>query len=157
MTKTAKPTPASEFRQMREQGVLQTLPSGRAVRLRTVTPDRLLRLGKIPDILTTLVVRMVYEDVPNDDLNTFLVAKEKVTDALEVVESLRVVCEAGLLEPSIGPGDDQISIDDLTLAERGWIFKLVFQSAEVLTRFRLEQTPDVAALPDGEGDEQPTE
>lgn len=153
-------TPAAEFRAMRERGVLQTLPSGRVVRLRTVTPDRLLREGKIPDILTPLVLRMVYEDVPNAQLDEFLATRERVADALAMIESLRVVCVAGLLEPRIvdepeGKGD--ISIDDLTLNERGWVFKLVFQSAETLSSFRFGQTPDVDTLPNGEGDSQPTE
>ena len=149
---------------MRERGVLQTLPSGRVVRLRTVTPDRLLRAGKVPDILTPLVIKMIYEEVANEELDAFLAAKTKIADALATVESLRVVCEAGLLDPRVvdastgsALADDEISIDDLTLAERGWIFKLVFQSTEVLQRFRLGQAPDVDAVPDGEGDSQPTQ
>lgn len=147
-----EPTPASEFRAMREHGVLQTLPSGRVCRLRTVTPDRLLRLGRLPDILTPLVVRMIYEEVTVTDLDAFLAQKEQVDQALEMINSLNVVCEAGLLEPSIGPGENQISVDDLTLAERGWVFKLVFQPAEVLAAFRYRQAPDVDALPNGEND-----
>jgi hypothetical protein len=142
---------------MRESGVLQTLPSGRVVRIRTVTPDRLLRLGKLPDILTPLVVRMIYEEVTVSDLDAFLATKEQVTQALEMIDSLNVVCEAGLLEPSIGPGEGQITVDDLTLAERGWIFKLVFQPAEVLSSFRYESAPDVAVVPDGEDNGQPAQ
>jgi hypothetical protein len=134
------------------------------VRLRTVTPDRLLRLGKLPDILTPLVVRMIYEEVTVSDLDAFLAQKEQVTQALEMIDSLNVVCEAGLLEPSIGSStgsltdsgpelaEGQITVDDLTLAERGWIFKLVFQPAEILSTFRYQPAPDVAVVQDGEDD-----
>lgn len=156
------PTPAAAFRSMRETGVLQTLPSGRVVRLRTVTPDRLLRLGKLPNPLRSLMLRMVFETVPFDEVLKLKEPKEQVEEALEVVDTLNVVCEAALLEPSIGSstgslGENQISVDDLTLAERGWIFELVFMPAEALATFRWQPEPDVGTLPNGQNDGQPTE
>lgn len=157
---TADVTPASEFRKMREQGVAQTLLSGRKVRLRTVTPDRLLRTGKVPDILTPLVTRMLFEEVTNQELNDFIAPREQAKESLEMVDAINVVCEAGLVYPRIvddPQGEDEISIDDLSLADRGWIFKLVFQPAEVLSRFRLESLTDVETGADGEGDVQPSE
>ena len=154
-------TPAVEFRTMREQGVRQTLPSGRVVRLRTVTPDRLLALGDIPDILTSLVLRMIYGELQQNELDSFLSPREKAAEARQVIASLNVVCRAALLYPTVveadPQGDDEILPDDLTLAERGWIFKLAFQPAEVLTRFRYESTPDVEVVPDGKDDPQPAE
>lgn len=153
-------TPAAEFRRMREEGVPQTLLSGRKVRLRTVTPDRLLRSGKVPDILTPLVTKMLFEDVANEELNAFIAPRQQQAQNLEMIESLNIVCQAGMLYPRIvddPQAEDEISIDDLSLADRGWVFKLVFQPAEVLSRFRLESLGDVEAGPDGGGDEQPSE
>ncbi len=159
MTEELTVTSAAEFRSMREQGVLQTIPpAGRVVRLRTVTPDRLLRLGKLPDILTKLVIKMFYEGVSPSEFNKFLEQREIIEEILEQVESLRVVCTAGLLEPRIvdnPQGADEISIDDLSMAERGWIFRLVLQEAEFLATFRHGQTPDVEAVPDVQNDGQP--
>lgn len=153
-------TSAADFRAMREQGVVQTLLSGRVVRLRTVTPDRLLRLGKLPDILTPLVIKMFYEGVAPSDLDKFLDQRETVEEILEQVESLRVVCVAGLLEPRVVDNPvaaDEISIDDLTLSERGWIFRLVFQEAEFLATFRFGQAPDVETVPDSQDDGEPAQ
>lgn len=153
-------TPAAEFRKMREEGVPQTLLSGRKVRLRTVTPDRLLRAGRVPDILTPLVTKMLFEQVSNQELNDFISPREQAKDSLEMIDSLNVVCEAALLYPRIvekPTQDDEIAIDDLTLADRGWIFKLAFQPAEVLSRFRLESVGNVEDRDNSEGDGQPSE
>lgn len=153
-------TPASEFRAMREQGVVQRLLSGRTVRLRTVTPDRLLKLGHLPDILTPLVTKMIYQDVNDQELKQFIQPRDTVTETLELLESLRIVCEAGLISPRIvdnPQADDEIRIDDLTLAERGYVFRLVFQPAEVLRTFRYEPTRDVDAAHKEQGIPQPTE
>jgi len=153
-------TPAAEWRRMREEGVQQTLLSGRVVRLRTVTPDRLLKTGRVPDILTPIVTKMLFEEVDNDELNEFIKPRDNVADNLAMIEGLNVVCQAGMLYPRIvdnPQAEDEISIDDLTLADRGWVFKLVFQPAEVLARFRIESLGDVEAGADGKRDEQPSE
>lgn len=155
-----KVTPAAEFRKMREQGVEITLPSGRVVRMRTVTPDRLLKLGKIPDILTQLVIKMFYGQVTSGDFNGFLDAREELEQTFAQFESLRVVCTAGLLEPRIvdnPQADDEIAIDDLTMSERGWIFRLAFVEADDLATFRQRQTPNVEVVPDGDQDSEPTQ
>lgn len=150
-------TAASEMRWLREQGAYITLPvSGWVVRMRTVTPDRLLRLGKIPDILTTFVVNMVYGKTNGDDVVSFLAPKEKAEDAAAMLESLRVVCEAALVHPRIVAdpmADDEISIEDLEIADRGWIFRVAFAPAESLFRFRqkplalVDDVPEPEALP----------
>lgn len=149
-------TPASEIRSMREQGVPQTLLSGIKVQMRTVTPDRLLRSGRVPDILTPLVNKMLFESVPNEELDKFIEPREQTKENLEMIDSLNVVCEEALLYPRIVAdpvADDEIRADDLTLADRGWVFKLAFQEAHILRRFRLEQTRDVEVGDDSGRDE----
>lgn len=154
-------TPAAEFRTMREQGVLQALGSGRKVKMRAVSPDKLLHGGRVPDILTPLVVKMLKGTVSNEEITDFY-AKERdeIADMLAMIESVNIVCEAALVYPRVvanPEGDDEISIDDLPLQDRFWIFHLALQPAEVLSRFRLESLTDVDTGTDGEGNEQPTE
>lgn len=138
----AQLTPASEMRWLRQEGAYTRLPhSGWVVKVRVVQPDRLLRLGKMPDILTTYVVQMIYGKLEADAANKFLGPRERAEEAAEVLESLRVVCEASLVHPRIVAeplADDEISIEDLELADRGWIFRLAFAPAEAMFPFRTQ-------------------
>lgn len=150
----------AEIRAMREYGVWQTLLSGFPVRIRTVTPDALLQSGTVPDILTPLVTRMMFEHVETKELDAFLAKREEAKEALEVVKSINAVCKAALVYPRIvenPQADDEICAEDLNLADRGWIFKLAFMPAEVLKQFRLQPDRNVEVVPDGEIDEQQAE
>lgn len=154
-------TPAKEMRWLREEGAFVRLPvSGWVVKMRTVTPDRLLRLGNMPDTLTSFVVNMVYGKLSKDAVFEFLAPKEKAEEAAAMLESLRVVCEAALVYPRLvlePVADDEISIDDLEVADRGWIFRLAFASAEALYPFRHEPPPALERLAELEAVPQATE
>jgi hypothetical protein len=153
-------TSGLEWRKNREQGELIQLPfSGRLVRLRTVKPDMLLRQGKIPQVLTTLVINMIYDQGPDNQFEAFLSPQETAEEAMAMLESLRVVCTAGLIAPKVVENpqtDDEISIDDIELSDRGYIFRLVFAPAEALSRFRAKSPSDVDVVANGAGDPQPT-
>lgn len=145
---------------VREQGVLLQIQSGRRVLMRNVTPDALLKLGKIPDILTPLVLKMVYEGVETEEITAFWAPRERVDETLEMLESLRVVCTAALIYPRIvdnPQAEDEIAIEDLSLAERGSIFHLALQPAELLQRFRVQPQTDVEPVPDGARLPEPSE
>lgn len=157
-----EPTPATVFRKEREaaeQGIPLELPAtGRVVLVRTVTPEQLLRFGKIPDILTSLVLKMIYDGVKDEDVKTFLLERPSAEETMQMVETLRIVCTAALVYPRIvddPQADDEIHITDLSLDERGWIFRLVFHPAEILTNFRLEPLGDVEPVLDGDEVKQP--
>jgi len=153
-------TKGSEWRRNREEGEIIQLPySGKLVRLRTVRPDHLLKLGRIPDPLTRLVVDMIYGKSETKDIDAFLEEQTSIEDAKEMLESLRVVCTAGLVEPKIvdNPvGEDEISMDDIELADRGYIFRLVFVPAEALSTFRYKPPTDVEVMANGAADPQPS-
>lgn len=154
-------TSAAEFRRMREQGEVITLPiTNRRVRMRTVKPAELLRLGKIPDPLTELVMKVLFGPLSQDEYNAFFSLSERADHALAVTESLRVVCTAALLEPRIvddPQAEDEIHIDDLEDIEQRFIFDLAMMAASELSRFRTRQAADVGPVPEGEGDKQPAE
>lgn len=149
-----------EWRKKRERGELVQLPySGYIVRIRTVRPDELLKLGKIPQVLTTLLLEEIYGKGEDDKYEKFLSENETPQAALEMLESLRVACVAGMVEPKVVENptrDDEIAIDDIELADRAYIFRLVFAPSEALHRFRYQPPSDVDVVADGAADPQPT-
>lgn len=144
-----------ELRRAYEEGLPQRLLSGIEVKMRPVQPDKLLASGTVPDILTPLVLRMIFpppeaeREFP-DEINNFLVKqRDKAAETVDFVKAVNAVCEAALVDPSVVPY--------LSLADRMWIFKLAFLPAEVLSRFRLEPSRNVEVVPDQQDDVQPTE
>jgi hypothetical protein len=145
-----------ELRRTYDEGVPQTLLSGLEVQMRPVRPDKLLLSGKVPDILTPLVMGMLFpaEDDDTgrfpDELDTFLSKpRNKAAEAAEFIRAVDAVCEAALVEPEIVPY--------LALADRLWVFRLAFLPAEVLSTFRLQPKGDVETVPDQQGDAQPAQ
>jgi hypothetical protein len=158
MSDELTPTLGAQWRKEREEGVLVRLPNGdKLVRIRKVRPDMLLRRGRIPDTLTTLMLNMLYGRLQPNELEDFLSPREQAEEALEMLESLRAVCEAALVEPRIVDepiADDEISIDDLEIPDRGRIFSLVFMPADALSRFRYQPKTNVDAVENVAGDTQ---
>lgn len=142
-----RPKPSLEERRIiHEQGVLQTLPSGVDVAVRPVTPTALLEAGKVPDILTPLVIDMLFEkdmSKTNAALDSFVqTPRAQREDALAMIESINAVCEAALVDPS--------QLPYLTYADRAYIFRMAFLPAEVLSRFRSQPAGDVARVDEGD-------
>lgn len=145
------PAPAEKFtiaerRAIFDQGVLHTLPSGVDVLLRPVTPDGLLRAGKVPDTLTPLVIDMLYEKdftKTNKALDEFVqTPRDQREDTLKMLESIDAVCEAALVKPE--------QLPYLTYTDRAYIFRMAFLPAEVLSRFRAKQVRDVESVDEGD-------
>lgn len=154
---TPSVTPAYEFRRVREEGEIITIPStGRRVRIRTVKPAALLRLGKIPDVLATFVMRSLYGQVTNEEYERFFSMPERMEHAMELAESLRVICTAALIEPRIveaPQAEDEIHIDDLEDREQRYLFDLALMEASDLRRFREQQEADLADMAKSPGAE----
>lgn len=153
-------TSGREWRRNREEGELIQLPfSGNLVRIRTVRPDSLLRLGKIPQVLSSLVLDIIYDKIEDNRFEQFLSVGEREDEAKEMLESLRIVCVAGFVSPKIvenPQSDDEISIDDIDLGDRSFIFRLVFAPVEALSTFRYKSPSDVDVVANGIGDPQPS-
>jgi hypothetical protein len=153
-------TSGFEWRRNREEGELVQLPySGKLIRVRNVRPDQLLKLGKIPNPLAALMVDIIYGNVDSDRMNSFLSITDNVEAAIDMVESLRVVCAAAFVSPKIVDNptkDDEISIDDVELSDRSYVFRLTFVSAEALKTFRYESPSDVEVASNGAADPQPS-
>lgn len=130
--------------QMREKGVEQMLPpTERKILLRSLDVETLLLQGKVPDILTPLVIKSVYQDMDDDSLIDFLKAKEvSVGEAIKHLEAIDYVVELCIA--------DDTRVKDLTIGERRWIFRLVMMPAEILVTFRFQPFADVESLPEGD-------
>ena len=131
-----------ELRRIYEEGIEQTLISGVTVRMHPVQLDKLLEAGDIPDVLSSLILRALYEDV-REEIDSFVMTPQ--TDkakAVDVIRSVDAVCRSVLIHPSI--------VAYLSLTDRLWLFKLAFMPAEVLSRFRHQPAGDVDAVDEGE-------
>lgn len=146
-----------ELRKAYEEGLEQTLLSGVQVIMRPVRADMLLASGKVPDILRPLIMNMLFpvkKEVPPDtfpdEVGDYLAQpRDETKETLDFIESVNVVCEAALIDPSIVPY--------LSLSDRMWVFKLAFMPVAVLSRFRIRPKRDVDTVEGEQGQSQPTE
>ncbi len=146
-------TSAADFHNDRVEGEVILLPStGRYVRIMAVKPAELLRLGEIPDVLAELVIGFLYGNITEDDYKEFFSPADKKEKALDLIESLRIVCTCALLEPTIGEvlniDENVILIDDLEDSEQRLIFDLAMLGASSLRDFRKEQEATLATVAD---------
>lgn len=129
---------------MRAQGVEQTLgTSGRVVRLRAVEPAALLRKGNVPDILTPLLIKSVYQPLDDPELREFLdTPLGKIEDALAMADTLDLIASVAIA--------DGTKVEELSLSEKRWIFRLVLSPAEFLVTFRYQPLADVELVDESE-------
>jgi hypothetical protein len=147
MAETLIVTQGKAMRAAREQGVVLELPSGNVYRLRMTSAALLLKRGNLPNILTAFATEMLYDsDKAAEKYNAFLAPTDKSERALEVLASYEAVCKEMFLEPKVvdnPQADDEISIDNLSLADQTWCFWLAFQAVNDLKSFRTQQELDV--------------
>lgn len=131
--------------EMKDKGTEVLIPgTDRIVRLKTLDAETLLREGKVPDILTPLVIKSVYEELGERDLRGFLSqSRSSKEEALAMLEAIDFVVKHSIA--------DKTDIKTLTLGEKRWIFRLVMEPAELLVTFRYD--PNVDVEPVAEGDE----
>ena len=153
------PTSGVVWRKGREEGYVKQLPSGAVARLRAIPPAKLLEhLGEVPDRLTPLVISMSFQGVIGNELDKMADSGKKVTDpyeiarwAKETTDLINMVCKLAFVDPVIVDNptlDNEIHIDDVDQVDRGFVFQLCTQPAEVLAKFRIEETSGMEGVPD---------
>jgi hypothetical protein len=128
--------------------------------MRVVKPAALLRLGKIPDPLTELVIRILYGQVTPAQYAEFFELTERREHAVDMADSFLIVCTAALIEPKIVDDpqtDDEICIDDLEDSEQRYIFDLALLEATGLSRFRRRQDEIMESVDESAGAPLPAE
>lgn len=133
-----------ELALVRVQGKEITIPSTeRVLHIRPLDIAQILQEGKVPDILTPLVIKTVYSNVEDEEILGFLTTERKnVNEALAHIEAVDFVVQHSVV--------DQVQIKDLTWGEKRWIFRLALIPAEYLANFRYEEDADVADVSEGD-------
>lgn len=127
-----KPTSASQFkakaRKTKVEGVLMELPSGNFATIRRPSIAELLKNGTIPNTLIGSALRQM--------------SGKGATNQKEIKESIELVdflLSLSFVEPQLvleNPNESQISLDDLTDEDRGFVFMYVQQGVADLEKFR---------------------
>lgn len=170
--KLLRPTSGKEWRTARTTGTPIQLPhSGHIAIVRPVEPGQLIKQGEVLDILSPLVSTMLFEgtdaglaqiqqavsDASGDDPTAL---QRAIANLGSLERMCDIVCRAAFLNPRIvddPQADDEIALDDLALQDKIHVTNLSLAGAIALERFRYQPAPDVAAVPDGEGDGQPAQ
>jgi hypothetical protein len=163
-------TSAAAWSAPRREGMLIELPSGNVARLRRALDlVFLLKTGQIPNPLANVVNNMIRKqsaEFPMKDMD-----EKALQQMLELVEQTCVQCflepkvaipprveikhEDGtvnkIADPAWDPPEDTISIDDLDMKDKFFVFGFVQGGSADLKTFREQSTPSVDTVQDGEG------
>lgn len=139
-----KLTAVESLAEMKSRGTEVAIPgTDRLVRLRSLDAETLLREGKIPDILTPLVIKSIYDELNDRDVRVILEqARGNKEEALAMMEAINFVAEHAIA--------DGTKVKDLTIGEKRWIFRLVMEPAELLISFRYDPNADVEPVVEGD-------
>ena len=163
MAKTTKPTPngshpttAAQWRKPREEGELVPLPSGNWARLRPADLLKMVRAGTIPDMLSPVAAKAIWTEQDPEAIG------ESFELAQQYDELLAIVLPAVFVEPKVAmadaePAADEISMEDIELADRTAAFNLAIMGASAMRNFRQQQEERVAALSNGNQDSDPAQ
>jgi hypothetical protein len=154
---------ASEWRKMREQGVVWTLPSGLRARLRPVSVIELMKRGRIPDFLTPIAAEAFSE-------GGGLLKQTVIQQAEHIADLMEAVCMAAFIEPRViavpesalksdmqlnelGLKDNEITVYHLSPEDWNAVLTFVTAPTATLSFFRAQQAADVEPL-DGRAPDQ---
>ncbi len=140
-------TPVNEWLEPFTNGVVVELPSKHKIKMKPVAIDELLRMGKIPDMLSSLAARSLWEGVPIDTVmdNNFQTAKD-------LTELMSIILPCCIVYPPIYSGEDElpegmIKLEHLSVIDKLAIFQLALQPVDELKRFRNKQIGNVVNIP----------
>ena len=146
MTQT-KVRAGASWRKTATEGVELQLLSGEWVRIRSVPIDQLIATGELPDILTPLAAKVLWDSTEAQKLG------QDVELAKQYVELCNKVVTLALVEPKVVDNpqkDGEVGIWQIPLAERSELLTYAMQPAQVLANFRTEQARVLATLSNGQ-------
>lgn len=138
-----KVTSGRLIRERMERGVVLRAPSGNVYRVGSVSPELLIRLGRMPDALIGTVMEVVMGK--RDELPV----PTTIKDAQDMIAVVDEVARVILLEPRVVESptqDNEIALSDLEEVDKKWLFGLINMTIRQLETFREEPKGDVGTL-----------
>jgi hypothetical protein len=137
-------TSGAKWRERRENGVLMEFPmTGNIARIRPLDMDFFLKQGRVHNILEGAV----FEELTEKEVTAL---SESEFEAFQrTLDFLNEVVRHCFVEPKIvddPKADNEISIADITLDEKYFLFGLLVRPAQALERFRPKQAGNVASV-----------
>ena len=96
---------------------------------------------------------MLFEEVPESEIEAQFSAENVLDKADQSMDLINTICKAAFLEPRIvdeDPGEDEMTIADVDIDDRSFVFSIAIYGARVLQSFRVGQEEDVEPVRDGE-------
>ena len=157
-TKTPKPstnghypTTAVEWKKPREEGELVPLPSGNWARLRPVDLLKMVKMGRIPDLLSPIAAKAVWAEQNPEEIGDSLEMAMQYNDLMGVILPA-VFIEPKVALPDTEPADDEIAIEDIELNDRMVAFNLAISGVSAMRQFRERQEEFMAVVSDSSQD-----
>lgn len=133
-------TIGADWRRPREVGYLVKLPSGHIARIRPVGPEVFTRLSRIPVMLGEVMTN------PDADMEIDFSSPDKLKDWLEVINAITAGCMVNPRIVETPTADDEITIDDVDISDRAFLFALFGKPVRALEIFCRESFATVAGI-----------
>lgn len=143
-----QPSTALEWRKAREVGELVPLPSGLSARLRPADLMKMVKLGKIPDLLSPLAAKVVWAEQEPGEIGDTLEMAMGYYDLISIVIPAIFVYPEIVTDEEAGLTDDQILLADVGQDDRVIAFNLAISGVSAMKQFRERQNEFMAALSD---------
>lgn len=161
-TQQAQITDASAWRSPRKEGLVVKLPSGNSCRVRrTLDLFTLLKTGQIPNPLRTLIRKSIEEHGKDQPMQLEGLTEESLQQMMELIDNcvIKAVVEPPVRVPPEDESDPSgwlppegcISIYDLTLPDKMFIFDVAQGAAMDLQPFREKQEQAIQSVRNGAG------
>lgn len=149
-------TNAAEWRKAREEGFEMELPfSQKRTAIRPIEIDFFLRVGRIPDVLSDTVTKLI-----GGAPVSFPVPSEEAQKTEEWLTFLSTLMTHAFVSPKVvvgQPREDEISVDDIPYGDKMFIYRFFCQPAQALQRFCEKQAKSVGSMVPAQNNGHPAE
>ena len=146
-------TPANQWRKDYEEGTEVELPSGKIVRLRSVSLQFMLRMKRLPDSLTGDALAAIGVLSPTAEDDKSKTAEAIVVAAATVDEYYEAMCRAAFASPRIvddpKPDADEIAWDWIVDEDKEFVNELLQKPLAEWRRFHPNADASMEPVPTG--------